>query len=188
MNTVRLTIDGKQTEVPEGATVLDAARKLGIDIPTLCQHPSVEPHAACRMCMVDIERHGRKRTVASCVYPAQDGLTVTTSTPKLERMRKLIVELLWPAWTTPAKRYGLTGSRFTGAQPDCSLCGLCVHYCQDVAKKNAIYFKGRGIDRQVAFAPGMAKECSDCRGCFQLCSSGWIVSRYAVESAELWSS
>ncbi len=186
MKTIRLTIDGATAQVPEGTTVLEAARKLGVDIPTLCNHPKLEPHGACRMCMVDVERNGRKRTVASCAYPAQDGLVVTTSTPKLERMRKLIVELLWPAWTTPAKKYGLTGSRFSGAIPDCSLCGLCVNYCQDVAKKNAIYFQGRGIDRHVAFAPGMARECADCRECFNLCSSGWIVSRYATEASELW--
>ena len=100
MSTVRLTIDGKTAEVEEGASVLDAARKVGADIPTLCAHPQLEPCGACRMCLVEIDLHGRKRTVASCAYPAKDGLAVTTSTPKIERMRKMIVELLWPSYTT----------------------------------------------------------------------------------------
>jgi NADH dehydrogenase/NADH:ubiquinone oxidoreductase subunit G len=183
MNTVRLTIDGKSVEVDKGASVLDAARKAGVDIPTLCHHPKLEPFGACRMCLVEIEKHGRKRTVASCAFPAEDGLVVTSSTPKIERMRKLIVELLWPAYTTPAKGMKIEKSRFTGALPDCSLCGLCVRYCRDVVKKNALYFQGRGVDRCVAFVPGMAHECDSCRACFDLCSSGWVVSRYAAQAS-----
>jgi len=154
MNTVRLTIDGKSVEVDKGASVLDAARKAGVDIPTLCHHPKLEPFGACRMCLVEIEKHGRKRTVASCAFPAEDGLVVTSSTPKIERMRKLIVELLWPAYTTPAKGMKIEKSRFTGALPDCSLCGLCVRYCRDVVKKNALYFQGRGVDRVRGIRPG----------------------------------
>ena len=111
---------------------------------------------------------------------------MTSSTPKIERMRKLIVELLWPAYTTPARELGIEKSRFTTGLPDCTLCGLCVRYCRDVVKKNALYFKGRGVDRHVAFVPGMALECDSCRACFDLCSSGWIVSRYANEASEAW--
>jgi len=103
MKTVQLTINGKRVEATPGTSLLVAAREAGIDIPTLCHNDAVEPYGACRMCLVDIEKGGRKKTVASCVYTVEPGLNVTTSTPKLERMRKLIVELLSPAYT-PASR------------------------------------------------------------------------------------
>lgn len=186
MKTVHLTIDGHSVEAAEGTSLLVAARKAGIEIPTLCHHDAVEPYGACRMCMVDIERGARRKTVASCIYTVEEGLKVTTSTPKLDRMRKLIVELLHPAYTPPRKEHRTESPRFLGALPDCSLCGLCVRYCRDVAKRNAIYFAGRGVDRRVAFVPGAAFECEDCRACFDLCSSGWIVSRYASEAAAEW--
>ena len=67
---------------------------------------------------------------------------------------------------------------------DCSLCGLCVRYCAEVAKKNALYFQGRGINRRVAFIPGIA-DCDSCRECFGLCTGGWIVSEHGRASADL---
>lgn len=187
MSTVRLTINGRTIDAEEGTTVLAAAHKAGIEIPTLCHHPKLEPFGGCRLCIVEVEHRGRTRTVVSCAYPVQEGLVVTTSTPKIERMRKLIVELLWPAYTTaPAKQIGVQGSRFSTGLPDCSLCGLCVRYCREVTHKNAIYFEGRGTERHVAFTPGMAQECDSCRECFDLCSSGWIVHRYASQTAQDW--
>lgn len=186
MKTVQLTINGKRVEAEEGTTLLAAARSAGIDIPTLCHHPAVQAYGACRMCLVDIARGGREKTVASCIYTVEQDLVVTTSTPKLERMRKLIVELLHPAYTPPEHHLRVPRPRFFGSLPDCSLCGLCVRYCRDVVKRNALYFAGRGVDRRVAFVPGAASECDDCRACFDLCSSGWIVSRYASEAAAQW--
>ena len=160
-------------------------------VPDLTSPPSATTQAsklmgACRMCLVDIEKAGRKKTVASCIYTVEQDLNVTTSTPKLERMRKLIVELLHPAYTPPEKHLRVDNPRFSGALPDCSLCGLCVRYCRDVVGRNALYFAGRGVDRRVAFVPGAAAECDDCRACFDVCSSGWIVSRYASEVAAEW--
>ena len=69
MNIVRLTIDGKTAEVEEGTSLLDAARSVGVDIPTLCHHPKLEPFGACRMCLVEVEKSGRKRTVAPARTP-----------------------------------------------------------------------------------------------------------------------
>ena len=176
METVKLEIDGKKVEAEGGMTVLQAARRAGINIPTLCYDENLKPYGGCRMCLVEIVRGTRKRLVASCAYPVEEGLIVTTDTPKIQRLRKLIIELVWPSWTSLAEEYGVTESRFESGLGDCNLCGLCVRYCREIAKKNAVYLEGRGVDRHPALVPGAGKECEACRGCFGLCTGGWIVS------------
>ncbi len=101
-------------------------------------------------------------------------------------MTKLILEIVHPAYTPPDPQHRVSKPRFSGALPDCTLCGLCVRHCRDVVKRNALYFAGRGVDRHVAFIPGAVADCDDCQACFDLCSSGWIVSRYASEVAAQW--
>lgn len=177
MDSITIEIDGKTVQAPQGATVLQAAKAAGINIPTLCDDDRLEPYGACRMCMVEIQRHGRKRLVASCVYPVEEGLSVQTNTEKINRIRRMIIELLWPAWQSYAKDYGVTSSRFKPAMTDCSLCGLCVRYCAEVKKANVLYFKGRGIDRKPALIDGSPLSCRSCGECFSLCTSGWAVSR-----------
>ncbi len=83
---------------------------------------------------------------------------------------------LWPAWQQYAGEYGVTKSRFRPAMTDCSLCGLCVRYCAEVKKDNALYFKGRGIDRKPELIDGSHDQCGQCRECFALCSGGWVVA------------
>jgi len=68
MEQVTLEINGKSVQAPKGATVLQAAKSVGINIPTLCDDDRLEPYGACRMCMVEIVRHGRVRLVASCLF------------------------------------------------------------------------------------------------------------------------
>ena len=89
---IKITIDGKTTEVPEGATVLETARKLHIAIPTLCHHPKLTPFGGCRLCIVEIK--GIPKPVTSCTTPVTDGMEVTTTSPTLERLRKTILELI----------------------------------------------------------------------------------------------
>jgi bidirectional [NiFe] hydrogenase diaphorase subunit len=178
MENVTLEIDGKSVTAPEGSTVLQAAKAAGINIPTLCHDDRLEEYGACRMCMVEIEtKSGRKRLVASCVYPAEEGLKVQTSTEKVNRIRRMIIELLWPAWQPYAKEYGVTSSRFTPGMTDCSLCGLCVRYCSEIKKANVLYYKGRGVDRRPALIEGAEMSCRACGECFNLCGSGWVASR-----------
>ncbi len=178
MENVNLEIDGRKVQAEQGTTVLQAARSLGIKIPTLCDDSRLESYGGCRMCVVEIEtRSGRKRIVASCVYPVEEGLKVQTGTEKITRIRRMIIELLWPAWQLYAKEYGVTSSRFKTGLTDCSLCGLCVRYCSEVKKQNKIYFKGRGIERQPALVEGAELSCRACGECFSLCGSGWIASR-----------
>src|SRR5208283_5614704 len=89
---MRVTIDNKTTEVPEGTTVLEAARALNVSIPTLCHHPKLTPFGGCRLCIVEIK--GIPRPVTSCTTPVSEGMEVTTSSPKIEDLRKTLLELI----------------------------------------------------------------------------------------------
>lgn len=93
MKEISLTIDGKKVQGHEGDTVLDVCRKNGIDVPTLCEFKGLTNVGACRMCVVDIE--GERRINPSCTYPARDGLVVQTKNEKLEKYRRLILELMF---------------------------------------------------------------------------------------------
>lgn len=176
MKNVALKIDGIQVSAEEGTTLLEAARSAGIDIPTLCYHEQLKPAGVCRMCMVEVTKGQHKRLVAACVYPVEEGISVTTENERILKIRRLIVELLWPSSTALGKRLGIMGSRFEPTGNDCSLCGLCVRYCSAMGKKNVVYFKGRGIDRHPAFIPGFEDECASCRQCYSLCTGGWLVN------------
>ena len=177
MDTVTLEIDGKKIEAPAKSTILQAAQANGIDVPNLCHNDKLECYGACRLCMVEIDNNGRKKLVASCAYPVEQGLVVKTNSEEILKMRRMIVELLWPTTPELASRLGVTSSRFAAQETNCHLCGLCVRYCNEVKKRNVVYFKGRGIDRRPAIVPGMENECVYCRECFDLCSGGWIVSQ-----------
>jgi bidirectional [NiFe] hydrogenase diaphorase subunit len=177
MPQVTLEINGNSVQAPQGATILQAAKQAGVQIPTLCDDDRLEPYGACRMCMVEISKRGRTKLVASCLYPVEEGLSVQTETAKVKRIRKTIIELLWPAGQRYAPQYGVTSSRFKTGMVDCSLCGLCVRYCSEIKKANVLYLKGRGIDRRPALVEGASsQQCSSCGECFSLCSGGWVVA------------
>src|ERR1700751_3442337 len=89
--TVTLTIDGREVTAPEGATIWQAAKAAGIDIPVLCHDERYDPVGVCRMCVVDV---GAPAFAASCVRACEDGMTVRTATPELERSRAVLTELL----------------------------------------------------------------------------------------------
>ncbi|MBN2126582.1 MAG: (2Fe-2S)-binding protein [Deltaproteobacteria bacterium] len=176
MKAVKLTIDGRSVSADEGTSVFEAAKSVGIEIPSLCYHEKLEPFGACRLCMVEVSKNGRKRLVASCAYPVQEGLVVETKTEKVKRIRKVLIELLWPAAQKYAAEYGVTGTRFRTENTDCNLCGICVRYCAEVKKVHAVYFKGRGIEREIALVPDMGRECLYCRECFAFCTGGKILN------------
>lgn len=90
-NMINLTIDGVQVSVPAGSTVLEAARKANIHIPTLCYLKDVNQIGACRVCVVDV---GARALQAACVYPVSEGMVVKTNTPVVRRARRTVVELL----------------------------------------------------------------------------------------------
>ncbi len=89
--TVELTIDGNKVRVPKGTSLMRAATDAGIQVPKLCATDSLEPFGSCRLCLVEIE--GRKGTPASCTTPVEPGMVVHTQTPKLQKLRKGVMEL-----------------------------------------------------------------------------------------------
>lgn len=90
---VNLTIDGKQVSVPEGTTVLKAAKSAGIDIPTLCDHPNLTPYGGCRLCVVEIE--GGRTLQTSCTLPVMENMVVHTNTDKVREARRFILTMIF---------------------------------------------------------------------------------------------
>jgi NADH dehydrogenase/NADH:ubiquinone oxidoreductase subunit G len=184
-----IIIGGQKVEINEGDTVLQAAKKNGIHIPTLCYHEKIKPHGACRLCLVEIEKNSRSKIVASCAYPVEDGIIVHTESQKVEQIRKNLVELYLalfpfnPEIKRLAKKYKLSGTRFKKENNYCILCGLCVRYCREVKKNNAIGFVGRGINKKVTFIPDSAyfKYCENCMECVDICPTGVFPSNYGME-------
>jgi bidirectional [NiFe] hydrogenase diaphorase subunit len=190
MSEILLQIDGKEVKAAEGMTVLEAARTADIFIPTLCHHEKLEPYGGCRICTVEAEVRGRTRLVAACLYPVAQDLVVRTRSEKVDRIRKMILELLMahapdsPALKELAHVYGADKDRFEKESSFCILCGLCVRYCAEVKKKNAIGFIDRGARREISFIPEIAaKECWDCKECFPLCPTSYLQAAYHLTEA-----
>ncbi len=209
MAEVSLIIDDILVKVDKGATILEAARSAGIDIPTLCSHEGLAPYGACRLCTVEIKRGQQSQLVASCVYPAEEGIIVKTESKPVTRGRKMLLELLWArapgvqALREYGVKYGISAVQEGGADygmvPDidgvrtkfeveptfCLLCGLCVRYCNEVKKKNAIGFVGRGTEREVVFFPELAANgCSQCEDCYPLCPTGTLPLYYTLAEVQ----
>ncbi len=179
---VTLTINDREVRVKEGTTILDAARDARIHIPTLCYHEKLAPYGACRLCTVEISLNGRTRLVTACIYPVENGLVVKTDSQRVIRIRKMLLELMLassPAKTIQdlAQQHGVAKPRFEAEKTNCILCGLCVRYCNEIKKANAIGFVGRGTERRVVFYPEIASTvCASCRECFSLCPTGKLPS------------
>ena len=190
MSEILLQIDGREVKAKEGMTILEAARTVGINIPTLCYHEKLEPYGACRICTVEIETRGRTRLVAACLYPVEENLVVRTRSEKVIKIRKMLLELMLAhapeagALQDLAQEYGVREVRFEKEPSFCILCGLCVRYCAEVKKKNAIGFVDRGVRREVIFIPEIAsKECWNCKECFPLCPTEALQATFLLTKA-----
>lgn len=200
MTMVNLTINGKQIQAEQGATILEAARAAGVYIPTLCHHPELRPEGACRLCMV--EASGARTLVASCVYPVSEGMVVKTNTEKVREARKTVVELLLANHPKDclccqksgdcelqkiAADLGLRKIRFEGGetkahtidcsnpslvrdQEKCILCGRCIRICRDVQGMNVYSFAGRGFNTIVSTAFEHDLKDAACTYCGQCAS------------------
>jgi len=184
---VTLFINDKEVKATQGMTILEAARSVGIDIPTLCHQENLAPYGGCRLCTVEITRGTRSRLVTSCVYPVEEGLKVQTESEPVVKIRKMLLEMMWSrapgvqAIRDYGIKYGIDKDKFDVEPTFCILCGLCVRYCREVKKKNMIGFTGRGTERQVMFLPDADfNECLACGECYKLCPTGVMPSNYGL--------
>jgi NADH dehydrogenase/NADH:ubiquinone oxidoreductase subunit G len=190
MSEILLQIDGVEVKAKEGMTILEAAQSAGIYIPTLCHHEKLQPYGACRICTVEAEAGGRTNLVAACVSPVQPNLVVRTRSEKVDKTRKILLEQFLahapdaPALQDLAQEYGADKDRFEKESSFCILCGLCVRYCAEVKKKNAVGFVDRGAKREISFIPEIAsKECWKCKECFPLCPTSYLQAAYHLTEA-----
>lgn len=190
MSKIFLQIDGIEVQANEGMSILQAAQSAGIYIPTLCHHEELEPYGACRICTVEVQIGGRPKLVAACLYPVEPNLIVKTRSEKVDRTRKILLEEYLahapdaPALKDLAQEYGADKDRFEKEPIFCILCGLCVRYCAEVKKKNAVGFVDRGANREISFIPDIAiKECWNCKECFPLCPTSYLQAAYVLTEA-----
>jgi NADH dehydrogenase/NADH:ubiquinone oxidoreductase subunit G len=176
----KLTIDHREIQVENDATVLQAARANGISIPTLCYHEAVEPYAACRLCVVELA-NARGKLVAACAQVCEDGMVVLTNSPRVQQSRRITAELLMasgahlPLVQATAKALGVERARFSLPADDCILCGLCVRACDELVGAHAISLARRGLNKRVA-APFeiSSAACIGCATCVLICPTGAI--------------
>ena len=177
---VTLTIDRQIIHVDRHMPILDAAKKLGIFIPTLCYHEALKPYGSCRLCMVEVIQNRRSRLVTSCNYPAEDGLTVLTASDRVKKTRKIVMELLLarcpnvPLIRQLAEEMGVETARFKKREDQrCILCGLCVRVCEEMVGVSAIGFVNRGTEREVNTPFGIdSYVCIGCGSCTYICPTG----------------
>ena len=176
-----LTIDGREVQAEKGATILDVARDNNIYIPALCTNEAVAPYGACRLCIVEVVRKGRERLVASCLYPAEDGLIVKTDSERITNIRRMVTELLLARCPNSetiqdlAKRLGVEKTRFKLEDNQCILCALCTRACREVVGTSAISLVNRGTAREVAIPfYDNPDACIACGSCAYICPTGAI--------------
>lgn len=203
---LKVTINGKTANVPEGISVLDAAKRLHVSIPTLCHHPKLTPFGGCRLCLVEIK--GIPRPVTSCTTPVTDGMEVTTTSPYIEGLRKTILELILsdhPNDCMVCERagdctlqelayfYGIRENRFEGERriytkrdgnpfierdmEKCIMCGRCVKVCDEVEGVGAIDFAYRGFKSKVCPPFEKDLDCEFCGQCVAVCPTGALTGK-----------
>ncbi len=193
---VQLTINNIKVNAEEGMTILDAAKSVGITIPTLCHMKDLYPTGACRLCSVEVE--GYRGLIPSCAYPVSEGIKVDTNSPRVRIARKTIIELLVENHPQDclicvrnkncelqdfAEQYSIREHRYAGESKShaidissasmerdpakCILCGRCVRVCNEIQKVGAIDFTNRGFASIVTTPFNKGLNVSDCILCGQ---------------------
>lgn len=204
--TITLTIDGMDVQVPAGTTILDAARKLEIKIPTLCWLDKISTTGACRVCAVHVE--GVERPMTACNTPVKEGIKVTTQSPELEKIRKKTMELMLvnhpldcPICDAAGECdlqdacYGLGVAKqeyaadlerlkirydwsLLESDPNrCILCEKCVKVCREITGANAIETQSCGDRALVETVSGKPLDCDFCGNCIAACPTGTLISK-----------
>lgn len=193
---IKLTIDDKECQVPEGTTLQEAAKKLGIKIPVICYHEATTPEGICRQCVVEVEGWGR--LAPACITPVDEGMVVFTESERVILTRRTILEMLnasvdlsqAPGLQNQMKRYDVDPDRFPGAKKrehqvlddnpfyvrdysQCVLCWRCVQACaDDMQYTYALEIGGRGHDSSITTffdAPMPETTCVFCGNCVGVC-------------------
>jgi NADP-reducing hydrogenase subunit HndD len=196
---VTFTIDSQEVQAEQGKTLLEAAREMGKDVPTICFHEATTANALCRICIVEVE--GQRVLQPACVVKAADKMKVQTRSEKVIRSRRTILEMLAstmdlsdaPEILTMMDAYGASAERFPDAErreveikddnpmyvrdySKCLLCWRCVQVCADDAQYTfAINFEGRGYETQIGtFFDKTIPEttCVLCGQCVGVCPTG----------------
>ncbi|WP_438448395.1 NADH-dependent [FeFe] hydrogenase, group A6 [Gorillibacterium sp. sgz5001074] len=204
---VKLTIDGIEMEVEQGTTVLEAAREVGIEIPTLCHLKGIHESSSCRVCVVEVG----PRLIASCTLKAEPNMKIQTNTKKVRDARRTVVELLLSDHNrecttcmrsetcelqSVSKDLNIRNIRFEGAHSKtgidhssasivrdaekCILCGRCIGACSTVQTVHAIGFANRGFETKVTTAydrPIGETNCVNCGQCITACPVGALTER-----------
>jgi predicted molibdopterin-dependent oxidoreductase YjgC len=213
---VEIKIDGRTVAVPEGATLLDAARSVGVDTPTLCFLETLTPVNVCRVCVVELE--GSRTLVPACSRKVEPGMSIKTDSERVRLSRRLVLEFLAssvdvstaPALQDYLKQYGANPARFgasaaTVAQPPkidnnlyvrdyakCILCYKCVEACGvDAQNTFAIAVAGRGFSARIATefdVPLPESACVYCGNCIAVCPTGALMptTEYNMRQAGTW--
>ena len=171
-----MIINGAEVRIQEGWSVLDAARFMGINIPTLCNHEGLSPWGGCRLCVVEVGQGPRTKLMSACTFPAQDGLVVRTHSRRVVRTRQMLVELLLASCPTSktiqdlASELGVQRVRFRVRHDDCIYCGLCVRVCAEQMGARAIDFVNKGNALKVGTPFDRTSEvCLKCGACMYIC-------------------
>ncbi len=193
---IKLKIDGEKLEVREGTTILEAAKKIGIKIPTLCYLKDINEEGACRVCLVKVE--GDPMLRPSCISPVEEGMEVKTSTPEVIKARKEMIELLLsdhPAdclscianqnceLQSLAKEYDIREVKYRGEKRElpiddlspsivrdpnkCILCRRCVNVCKEVVTASIYEINERGFNSFAAPAMNDSYIDTPCTYCGQ---------------------
>ncbi|HSW51321.1 MAG TPA: NADH-quinone oxidoreductase subunit NuoG [Bryobacteraceae bacterium] len=202
---VRLQIDGKDAQVPAGTLVINAAKTVGIEIPAFCYYDGLTLQAACRMCLVEVEKAPKLQT--ACTLVVAEGMVVRTDTPQVVQARKSMLEFLLtnhpldcPVCDKGGEcelqdltfRYGLGESRFAEIKlhvpekqfspivyfdaPRCILCYRCVRICKEGMGVGALGVVSRGAVSEITPNKGDHLECDECGMCIDICPVGALTS------------
>ncbi len=213
MEKVTLTIDNIKVEVPKSYTILEAARTVGIDIPTLCFLKDINEVGACRVCLVEVQ--GARGLQASCVHPVSDGMVIKTNNKKVRDARKATVELILSNHNREcltctrnkncelqslSESLNITEIPFDGVQVEtvvddkshsivrdsskCILCGRCVNVCKNVQGIGILEFTNRGFNTEVAPAFNWSMADSPCIYCGQCIAACPVAALKEKEDVE----
>lgn len=194
---IHVTVDGRIIETDSNVMLLELLNEYGINVPQLCNHPSLTPNGACRLCMVEITKEewvGKSKLVTSCLYPTEDGLIVSTRSKDVLKTRRSLLELYLAQCPGSevvralARYEGIDTTPFTVQDEGnlCVLCALCTRVCQDCGP-GAISTQGRGVEKLIGPNPdGIGEDCTGCRACTYLCPTGAIPLQQQDQVLNIW--